>query len=373
MDFNLPMPQFSTNPVEDAEEELRRAMIAGTRPTMLPRTRQRTNVGGTITTNVQPGEGTMLPQTTRGMADYFTQRGLETYAAEPDVSGLTQYAKQRGQEGESAMLNALAAQYAGERFQPVQAQFLKRATAAQEPLKVGNAGYITPSGQYVRDPTYAQDRQAEKFLQLGQLYSGQATREEQAEADRANRAAIAGMRLGGNDGANDARLWRAEDKLRNDFEKITGDLRTELGATRKITEIISATPPGTRPDAITQQSLVILLNKFLDPGSVVREGEFDRVVKAQGLEGRARNLQAYLAKGEPLNDEAIRQINSLAMLYQQAAEAKMRSVAGQYATVARQRGLDVGSVILDSGLLGTPSPGMAAPTQQPIIDLPPLR
>jgi hypothetical protein len=368
MDFNFQMPSLSVDPLADAEEQLRQAMIAGRRPSMLPRTTRRTNVGGTLTNTVNPGGDTMLPQTTRGMADYFTRQGIDAYAAEPDVSGLQQYAKQRGQEGESAMLNALAAQYAGERFQPVQAQFLKRAMAAQEPLKVGNAGYITPSGEYVKDPAYAQERRAEKFLSLGQLYSGQATREEQAEADRANRMAIAGLRMGANDGANDSRLWRAEDKLRNDFERITGDLRTELGATRKITEIIAATPAGTRPDAITQQSLVILLNKFLDPGSVVREGEFDRVVKAQGLEGRARNLQAYLQRGEPLNDEAIRQINSLAQLYQQAAEAKMRGVAGQYATIARQRGLDVGSVIADGSLLAPVAPAQAAGPQ--IIDLP---
>lgn len=338
--------------------------------TMLPRSTQRSNAGGALTSNVKPGDSTTLPQTTRGLADYFTQQGLDAYAAAPDVTELQQYAKQRGQEGESAMLNALAAGYAGRRYEPLQAQFLKRAMAAQEPLKVGNAGYITPSGEYIQDPTNAQERRAEKLLGLGQLYSGQAIREEQAENDRVNRLAIAGVRATGDSGANDARIWRAEDKLRNDFEGITGDLRTELAATRKITEIISATPPGTRPDAITQQSLVILLNKFLDPGSVVREGEFDRVVKAQGLEGRARNLQANLMRGEPLNDEAIRQINSLAVLYQQAAQTKMRSVAEQYAAVARQRGLDVRSVILDNGLLGAQ---MAPAASNPIIDLPPLR
>jgi len=300
------------------------------------------SAGGALTQNAGPRE----------LADFYTQSGLDAYDEEPDVTGLQDFAKRRSVEGGSALINALAAGYAGERFAPVQSMYLKKASAAQEPLKVGNAGYITPSGQYVRDPTYAQDRQAEKFLQLGQLYSGQATREEQAEADRANRAAIAGMRLGGNDGANDARLWRAEDKLRNDFEKATGDLQTELGATRKITEIISATPPGGRPDAMTQQSLVILLNKFLDPGSVVREGEFDRVIKAQGLEGRARNLVNNILKGEPLNDVAIQQINGLAQLYQRAAETKLRSTAMQYSELARQRGLDPAAVIINPSYRG---------------------
>jgi len=349
MDFYESMLQ--SDPFLTPEELLRRQVAGNAAPRVLPKATSKTSVGGTLTNNVKPGDSSMLPQTARGMADYFTRRGIDAYAAEPDVSGLQQYAKQRAQEGESAMLNALAANYAGRRFEPVQAQFLKRAMAAQEPLKVGNAGYITPGGEYVKDPTYSQDRQAEKYLQLGQLYSGQALREDQAEADRANRLAIAGMR-GANSGADDARLWRAEDKLRGDFDKATQNLETELGATRKITDIISATPPGSRPDAITQQSLVILLNKFLDPGSVVREGEFDRVVKAQGLEGRARNLQAYLLRGEPLNDEAIKQISSLAALYQRAAEAKLMSVAQNYSQLARARGLDPTAVIVNPAYRG---------------------
>lgn len=169
--------------------------IAAMRRTMLPLTRQLNSVGGAITNDVQPGQNRMmLPQTLRGKADYFTQMGLNAYDAEPDVAGLQQYARQRSEEGNRDMLRALAAQYAGERFAPVQAQFLKRSMAAQEPLKVGNAGYITPSGEYVKDPTYAQDRRAEKFLGLGQLYSGQASREEQSAADRATRYDIASLR-----------------------------------------------------------------------------------------------------------------------------------------------------------------------------------
>lgn len=323
--------------------------------TVLPRSTQRSAAGGALTSNVKPGDSTMLPQSTRGMADYFTRQGLDAYAADPDVTELQQYAKQRGQEGESAMLNALAAQYAGERFQPVQAQFLKRAMAAQEPLKVGNAGYITPSGEYVKDPSYAQERRAEKFLGLGQLYNSQAIREEQAENDRANRLAIAQAR---GDGANDSRLWRAEDKLRNDFDRAIGDLSTELSATLKISEIINAY--GGRPEAIPaipQQSLVILLNKFLDPGSVVREGEFDRVVKAQGLEGRAKNLVDNILKGKPLNVDAIRQISELAKLYQQAAEAKIQKIGQNYTQVAQSRGLDVGSVIVNPAYRGVAQAG----------------
>lgn len=170
-------------------------------PTLLPKTRKRKGAGGALTQNVQPGQGeeSPVPTTARGKADYFTQQGLDAYAAEPNVSGLQQYAKTRAAEGDQSMLNALAAQFAGERFEPVQGQYLKRALAAQEPLKVGNSGYITPTGEYVKDPTYMQDRKADRYLQLGQLYSAQAQREDQAKSDNLLRLTLGAMRAGSGD------------------------------------------------------------------------------------------------------------------------------------------------------------------------------
>lgn len=355
MDFLSDQYAFGNNVVADEIERRRRAAAA--QASVLPRARAANNVsrvsaGGTVTNTVQPGEDNI-------------RKALELMGQEDDYSEAQNYVRQRAVDGDSSMVAALAASVAGRRFEPMQAAFLKRAMAAQEPLRVGNAT-ISPDGTVMKDPGSARDREIQRRLQLGQFEMTLDDRKQARDDNAMLRMSLAQMR--GNDGADDARVWRAEDKLRNDFEKITGDLRTELGATRKITEIIAATPPGSRPDAMTQQSLVVLLNKFLDPGSVVREGEFDRVVKAQGLEGQARNLSNRVLRGEPLNDEAIRQINNLAQLYQRAAETKMRSYATEYADVARRRGLDVGSVILDNGLLGTPAP--VAPAGQQIIDLP---
>jgi len=170
--------------------------------TMLPRTRERISVGGAITNDVPPGQNRrMLPLTLNDRANLFTQMGLDTYAAEPDVTGLQQYARQRSEEGNRDMLRALAAQLAGERFAPVQAQFLKRAMAAQEPLKVGNAGYITPSGEYVKDTTYAQERRAEKYLGLGAQYM---------RADEQEKARI------------------ANEQLRRELAQNAADLRREI-------------------------------------------------------------------------------------------------------------------------------------------------
>ena len=147
-------------------------------------------------------------------------------------------------------------------------------------------------------------------------------------------------------GPSEASIWRAEDKLRGDFETITAPLRGELSAINKINDIMVAARNDPRTiDAISQQSIVILLNKFLDPTSVVREGEFDRVIKAQGLEARARNFIDRIAQGKPLDVSAINQIADLAKLYERAADSKIRQYANEYATIAENRKLDVGSVI----------------------------
>ena len=147
-------------------------------------------------------------------------------------------------------------------------------------------------------------------------------------------------------GPSESTLWRAEDKLRGDFEQITAPFRAQLAETQKITNIFQNY--GNNPkaiEAIPQQSLVILLNKFLDPTSVVREGEFNRVVEAQGLEARARNYLSRVMEGKPLDVSAINQIADLAKLYERAADAKIRQYANEYATIAENRKLDVGSVI----------------------------
>lgn len=323
-------------------------------PIMLPKTRKRQSAGGTVTQTVHPGQSdsSSVPTTARGKADYFTQQGLNAYAAEPDVSGLQQYAQTRAADGDQSMLNALAAQFAGERFEPVQGQYLKRALAAQEPLKVGNSGYITPTGQYVKDPTFMQDRQAEKLLQMGQMYSAQAQREEQAAADRDMRLAVAGMRAGGADGANDARVWRAEDKLRNDFDALTKDERTTLGETNKILSVLNS----GQTTGISQQAVAILLQKFLDPTSVVREAEYARAAEAQGLVGRVQSIISNAKNGQFLTAQTQADIKRLADLYKDAATQKLRRVARQYEEIARRRGLDSASVIADQTLrsVGTP-------------------
>ena len=346
---------------------------------VLKKTRARvSSAGDTLTNNVIPGQGGMLPNALdsyRSQAGELSNRAFKLMDAPLDYSGLQNLAKQRGEQGDSAMLNAMAAQYAGESFAPLQDQLLKKAATSREPIKMAG-GVITPEGGFVKDPEAAQDKQVNMLLQrsaqLSQIAEAADTARERIAAQRALAETTAQLRMMGlniqqqgldlrrdmaaNRQEDHSKTFRQEDSLRGDFDKLTKDLRDELAATSKITQIVSATPPGQKPDAITQQSLIILLNKFLDPGSVVREGEFNRVVQAQGLEGQARNLYDRVVKGQPLDANTIKQINGLANLYSQAATNKVQSVANNYIDIANKRKLDVGSVISDPRYRGASAP-----------------
>lgn len=330
---------------------------------VLKKARAKTSAGGTLTNNVPPAES-MLPNARSRLAKVYGELDkIDTQ--DVDTSALQAFAKQQSQQGEGAMLNALAAQFAGEKFDPIQSQYLKRAAAASEPMKIGG-GILTPDGQFIKDPFAARDsrrtaleRQALGMEKIITDDKNETQRREDRLAAQASLDAYRNASLAARDGggAHDSRIWRAEDTLRGDFDKLTKDLREEVNATGKITQIVSATPPGQKPDAITQQSLVILLNKFLDPGSVVREGEFDRVVKAQGLEGRARNLSDRILKGQPLDANTIAQINGLAQLYSEAANNKIQKYANDYTQIALRRKLNPENVISDPRYRGSSAAG----------------
>jgi hypothetical protein len=114
----------------------------------------------------QQREPVSLPQSAaryRADAAALQEQAAARQAAPIDLSQFEQYAKQRKSQGETSILNALAAQFAGERFAPVGAAYLKKAAAANEPLKIGN-NVITSDGQFLRDPFKPQEDQVKLLL-----------------------------------------------------------------------------------------------------------------------------------------------------------------------------------------------------------------
>ncbi len=102
-----------------------------------------------------PADGlTMARQRYKSLQDEIDR----LQAQEPDLSAMQEFARRQGEMGQNALLNAIAAQYAGEAFQPLQAKFLRQAEASQQPLRIGST-MITPSGEIIRDPTAQQQTQ----------------------------------------------------------------------------------------------------------------------------------------------------------------------------------------------------------------------
>lgn len=147
--------------------------------------------GGVLSNNVQPGQGSVLPNAIdsyRSKAADLYKQGSDLYSSEPDYSQFQNFARQRSEQGEGAMLNALAAQYAGEGFAPVQQQYLKKAAAARDPMKMGS-GIITAEGEFLKDPEAANTKKAEFLLQQAKAYETLAQTAETKEKEAAARAA----------------------------------------------------------------------------------------------------------------------------------------------------------------------------------------
>jgi hypothetical protein len=303
-----------------------------------------------------------------------------------------QVAQRRQQNDDQYALGLLGQLSGNKEAGGIGGQVLKQAMDArtQRITERGTADPITGAFTYSPDFLRARDEQSLAGLDTKSAAAQQADllerqrfsdkQELQARdiAARQELRAMMGANGQGRQAAQDeSRRWRFEDAMRGDFDRITKDTREELGAVQKLKTTIGGYV-GRRMDGQAQQSVVILLNKFLDPGSVVREGEFDRVVKAQGLMEQAKNYINRVESGEFMTAKGIADIARLANIYEEASTAKMRKVAGDYTNIANARGLDPMAIIsdptyrpaqkveIDAGAaLGKPAPKQSLPKSNP--------
>jgi hypothetical protein len=240
----------------------------------------------------------------------------------------------------------------------------KASLALLAPQKI-EGGTVDAAGNMVMDPGYQRQKKIEALrddiTNLEKIKQSDATAREkmiaQARQDAANlelrreiaagtRAIAAGnlelrrdLAAGKREGLNkDAAL--IEDRMGGHFEAQTKDLREELAATGKVRTL----PPG-KLNSIQQQSVVTLLNKFLDPGSVVREGEFDRIFKSMGGIEKIQMMIPKLTTGTFINERIVKDIRDLAELYERAAQGRMSNIATDYADRASRRGVDPRNVV----------------------------
>lgn len=182
---------------------------------VLKKARAKNSAGGTLSNNVTASQGAALPQSVDyyGRSNAAQAKAEELSAAPVDYSAMQAFAKQRGEQGNAAMLNALAAQFAGDQFEPVQTQLLKRAAAAQEPIKMAG-GLITPEGGFLKDPEAERDKlikmysdQAARYAQIAQTAD---TARERIAAQKAQQELMMQLRMMGLDIQRQGLQLRAE-------------------------------------------------------------------------------------------------------------------------------------------------------------------
>ena len=94
-------------------------------------------------------------------------------------------------------------------------------------------------------------------------------------------------------------------------------------------------------------ALIFNFMKVLDPGSVVREGEFATAQNAGGIDQRTRGLYNRITSGERLTPEQRADFADRATRLYSEAQGQYQSLAEQYAGFAEQAGLPVDQVIPD--------------------------
>ena len=213
---------------------------------VLKKARAKASAGGTLSNNVTASQGAALPQAIDyyGRSNAAQAKAEELSSAPTDYSTLQNFAKQRGDQGDTAMLMAMAAQAAGEQFAPFQEHFLKKALASRDPIKT-NGGIITAEGGFVKDPEAERDRmikmysdQAARYAQIAQTAD---TARERIAAQKAQQDMMAQMRLMGlqlqqdsNNIRRDNAMFAQQQALNNAGEKRDRDLanKTETLANR---------------------------------------------------------------------------------------------------------------------------------------------
>jgi hypothetical protein len=316
---------------------------------MLPMALQ--SAGGTLSNSVQPGQA--LPMSMRQRLGKVYDELDKIESQDVDTSALQAFARQQGQAGEQAMLNALAAQYAGESFQPVQAQFLKRAAAATEPMKIGG-GMLTPAGEFIKDPFAARDARRASLDRQATTLGAMIDRQEKDARDREDRLAreremsqyrnsmldIQRINAGN---TNDNRNFTQATTLRNEYGKKADKIGEGVRHAETVMTLLS--DPTIAQDPTKQVSLVFAFGKMLDPESVVRESEYALIANARGVFQGLLQKPDQIMTGARLTPEQLKSMQAIAGQLYAGADQRRNDLTVAYRDLAQRNGLRVEDVL----------------------------
>jgi len=131
------------------------------------------------------------------------------------------------------------------------------------------------------------------------------------------------------------------DKLRKEFIQQSKTFVDVQDAHRRV--VSSAEDPSAAGDL----ALIFNYMKILDPGSVVREGEFATAQNSQGVPERIRAKYNQVMSGERLGEGARRDfVKRAGMMFEKQKQTHVK-LRGEYDRIAKNMGIEPSNVIID--------------------------
>jgi hypothetical protein len=159
---------------------------------------------------------------------------------------------------------------------------------------------------------------------------------------------------------------------KSDMNKMVVDARKEFTGLAPVKDFADVSFAYSRvvrsadnPSPAGDLALIFNFMKVLDPGSVVREGEFATAQNAGGIDERVRSLYNQVVEGTRLTEAQRADFVDRAGRLYGGAQEQYQSIANQYTEFARQAGLDPQLVIPDFSFKGT------VPEKPTILQVPP--
>lgn len=140
-----------------------------------------------------------------------------------------------------------------------------------------------------------------------------------------------------------------EDKLRDEVNALGTDFRKVKDAYGRVKAAASTS------DAAGDLALIFNFMKMLDPGSVVREGEFATAQNATGVDEQVINLYNRVLRGERLNPQQRREFVQQAEAQYGSATESYKERVQPYRDISKRYGLNIENVDVT---------GLNAPTTQ---------
>jgi multidrug efflux pump subunit AcrA (membrane-fusion protein) len=131
----------------------------------------------------------------------------------------------------------------------------------------------------------------------------------------------------------------AENTLRNEYLTQTKPYRDIKAAYDRVS--------AAQPTPVGDIALVFSYMKMLDPGSVVREGEFATASNAGGIPTRIINLYNKAVSGDILTDGQRAKMRSQARELLKKTEQDEKQIRGGVERIAKSRGLNVDNIFYD--------------------------